>query len=264
MNFVTNTSIKHERREGKIVPTEKIVKIAGLNLGIAIFNTILFSPGLLGIRIGGTSIFSTAFGVTVILMSIIIFATGNYGIIAEKQKKIQANEIKTIEDYIYAFKQNIGKKTFSKDITLILEQIERFQRKKDTIKDILLQKFNSNEISYSKFEEAISAIGNIFFINVKSIFNKLNAFDEDDYYRVKKNDTEKKFSTEFIQSKMSIYNEYITYVKAAIEENEQILLKLDKLLLEISKFNCLEAGEIENMSGMKEIDELISKTKFYK
>lgn len=43
---------------------EKIIKIAGLNLGIAVLDTIIFSPGLLGIQIRGTSILGTAFGVT--------------------------------------------------------------------------------------------------------------------------------------------------------------------------------------------------------
>ena len=94
--------------------------------------------------------------------------------------------------------------------------------------------------------------------------NKLNAFDEKDYNRIKKDGAQKKFTLEFIQSKMSIYNEYILFVKEATEDNEQIILKLDKILLEISKLNSLEDGEIETMGAMKEIDELIDKTKLYK
>ncbi|MBC7960888.1 MAG: hypothetical protein H7X94_13595, partial [Vallitaleaceae bacterium] len=105
---------------------------------------------------------------------------------------------------------------------------------------------------------------NVFYTNIKSILNRLYAFDEEDYNRMRNINEQKNFSTEFIQTKMGIYNEYIVFVKEAIEDNEQILLKLDKLLLEISKFNSLEDGEIENMSAMKEIDELIGKTKFYK
>lgn len=74
----------------------------------------------------------------------------------------------------------------------------------------------------------------------------------------------KLFSVEFIRAKMNIYNEYISFVKNATEENEQILLKLDKLLLELSKFNSLEIGEVDNMNAMKEIDELTAQTKYYK
>ena len=53
-------------------------------------------------------------------------------------------------------------------------------------------------------------------------------------------------------------------MKDSIEDNEEILLKLDKFLFELSKFNSLEDGELENMSAIKDVDELINKIKFYK
>lgn len=243
---------------------EKIMKITGLNLGIALLNIMIFSPGLLGVQIDMTNVFETALGATVILMSGLIFAFGNYKLLIKEQKKIQTKEIKTAVDCINALEQYYGKKTFSKDISALLEQITRFQKKKETIKDFLLQKFNSAEMSYSKFQETTMDVENLFYINIKSILNKLNAFDEDDYNRIKKDGVQTRFSKDFIEAKISIYDEYIAFVKDSIEDNEQILLKLDKLLLEISKFNSLEDGEIENMSAMKEIDELINKAKFYK
>jgi hypothetical protein len=246
------------------VPTKKIIKIAGLNIGIAIVDTFIFSPGLLGIAMGGTSIFATAFGATAIFMSAVVFATGNYKLITGKEKVIEVSEIKTVEDYINALKQYHSKRTFEKNIDTILEQLERIQNKKASIKDILLQKFESTEMSYTKFERAILDVEEVFYINIKSILNKLRAFDEVDYNRIQKNGGSRKFSKEFIQSKMSIYNEYISFIKDATEDNERIIIKLDKLLLEISKFNSLEDGEIEKLGGMKEIDELINQTKLYK
>lgn len=61
-----------------------------------------------------------------------------------------------------------------------------------------------------------------------------------------------------------MFDEYIFFVKDSIEDNEEILLKLDKFLFELSKFNSLEDGELENMSAIKDVDELINKIKFYK
>lgn len=246
------------------MPTNKILKIAGLNIGIAALDTILFSPGFIGVNIGGASVFATAFGCSTIFMSIALFVYGNYKILTHKEKIIQASEIKTEEGYINALKQNRSIKTFGQDIEIILEQIERLHKKKDTIRDILLQKFNPEEMSYKKFDDALSAVENVFFMNIRSILNKINAFDEDDYILISKKNAGKIFTQEIIQTKMTIYNEYITFVKNSTEENEQILLKLDKLLLEISKFNSLEDGEIENLSGMKEIDELTKQAKYYK
>jgi len=246
------------------VRTEKILKIVGLNVGIALLNIILFSPGLLGIQMGGASVFATALGATVILMSGVVFVSGNYKLLIQKEKIIQTSGIKTATDCIDALEQNYGKRTFSKDITHLIEQIERFQKKKETIRDILLQKFSSEEMSYSKFQGVIMDTETLFFMNIKSILNKLNAFDEEDYNRIKSEHEQLKFSKAFIQTKMSLYNEYISFVKDSIETNEQILLKLDRLLLEISRLNSLEDGEIDSMSAMIEIEELINKTKFYK
>ncbi len=239
----------------------KVIKILGLNIGIAVVDTILFSPGLLGIKIIGASAFETAFGATAALMSIVIFGYGNYNLLIEKEKTIQIGEIKTADDCIEALNQNYDKKIFEKDIDTILEQIEMFQKKREAIKEALLQKFDSTEMSYSKFDGVISDIENVFYINIKSIINKLNAFDERDYNRIRKD--EKTFSDEIIQTKMRIYSEYITFVKEAIEDNEQIILKLDKILLELSRFFSIENGKIEEMSAMKEIDDLINKIKLY-
>lgn len=231
---------------------------------IAILNVILFSPGLVALRLGGTSIFKMALAATVILMSIIVFILGNYKIIQKVEMKIKVDEMDSIMDYMDALRQNSKKKTFTKDITLLIGQIEKLEKKQETIKILLLEKFSSSEMSYSKFESVIISIQEIFYMNIRSILNKLNIFDQEDYDQIRKDSAKEKFSADFIQTKLSIYNQYITFIRDSVEDNEQLLLKLDKLLLELSKFNSLEDGELENMHAMKEIDELISKAKFYK
>jgi hypothetical protein len=246
------------------VRTDKIIKMTSLNSGIVIVNIILFSPGLVGIQMGGSSVFSTALGITSILMSVVIFGYGNYKLLGEKEKIIETSKIKTTEDFVYALEQNFSKKTFGEDINIILTQIKRLQKKKETINDILLQRFGATEMSYSKFNNVILDAENVFYINIRSIINKLNAFDEDEYKSIKNDAIQKNFSEGFLKEKIDIYNEYISFVKNSIEDNEQIILKLDKLLLEISKLNSLEEGDIESMSAMKEIDELIANTKLYK
>ncbi|MNP47981.1 hypothetical protein D3C76_1420710 [compost metagenome] len=49
-----------------------------------------------------------------------------------------------------------------------------------------------------------------------------------------------------------------------IQANEEILLKLDKLLLEMSRLETADYRELEATPCMQEIDELIHQTKFYK
>lgn len=240
-----------------------IYKIAGLNIGIALLNIALFSPGLFNIQMGGANALSTAIGGTAIFMSLVMFFYGNYKLTSQKNKRIQIRNINDPEDYILALSQAYGKKTFDSDIPVILEQIERLKKKKEKIREILLQRFNIIDTGYERFNGTIVDVEFVFYANIKSILNKINAFDQEDYERISKNVREKRFSSEVIDSKVSIYNEYISFVKNAIENNEEIILKLDALLLEISKFDSLEAGALDNMSEIKEMDELIRKSKYY-
>lgn len=242
--------------------TKKILKIVGLNAGIALLNILLLSPGLVNIWKFGT--LGIALGGTEIFMSIVVFFYGNYMFVMEKNKPTKITEIKNHEDCILALKQAYGKKTFDNDIPIILEQVERLIKKKEKIFDLLLHKFNLIDETFEKFKSTIFDVEYIFYANTKSIINKINAFDEEDYDRIRFDSSAKRFSAQVITSQLNIYNEYINFVKEAIEDNEELIIKLDALLLEISKFDSLEVGEIENMKEIKEMDELIRKSKYYR
>ena len=241
---------------------EKLIKLMGLNSGIAAANIIAFSPGLGGVVIGASAL-ATAFGITFIFLSGVGLIYGNYKLLTVPEKEIPPTKM-TVEDYIEALKIHRGIKTFEETVDLLLDQIVRLQKKNKIIRDMLLQKFSASEISYQKFDAVIDDVEDIFFINIRSILNKLDAFDEGDYDFIRKKHEAGAFSQQFMEEKFEVYSEYITFVKAATEDNEQILLKLDKLLLEISDLNCIEGGQLEQMAGMIEIDNLIKQAKNYK
>lgn len=232
---------------------------------IALVNVILFSPGFINISLSKNT-FQMALGITIIVISIIVFVIGNMNILLAKELVVnnKTKAILTSKDYMEVLNKNKNKQVFTKDIMTLLDQIQRLKKKKDTILTILQEKFNSSEMSYSRFLSVIDEIEKVFDINMKSIVNKINIFDVDDYENTKEEFEAPTISEDIIEEKMKIYNEYITFVKNSIEDNEQILLKLDKILLELSNFNSLEDGELENMEIMEEIDDLISKIKFYK
>ena len=197
-------------------------------------------------------------------MSFIIFIIGNYKILIKEDNEIDISKLDDSEDYIEALKENSSKRVFSKDIDILLEQIERMEKKKKKIDDILLQKFTVNEMSYIKFKKTITEVRDVFYINIKSVINKINIFDEQEYEKIKKDIKNGKLNGKIEEQKKDMFDEYIFFVKDSIEDNEEILLKLDKFLFELSKFNSLEDGELENMSAIKDVDELINKIKFYK
>lgn len=159
----------------------KFISLIKINSAIVILNIVLFSPGLLNIEIGGTSIFKTALGVTIITMSIIIFIIGNYSILMKEDNDINIYKVVTSDDCIEALNENKYKKIFSSDIDILLEQIDRIENKVDTIEDILIQKFSISEMSYKKFNYVILDIKNLFYVNIKSIINKINIFDQNEY-----------------------------------------------------------------------------------
>ena len=91
----------------------KFISLIKINSAIVILNIVLFSPGLLNIEIGGTSIFKTALGVTIITMSIIIFIIGNYSILMKEDNDINIYKVVTSDDCIEALNENKYKKIFS-------------------------------------------------------------------------------------------------------------------------------------------------------
>ena len=154
----------------------KFISLIKINSAIVILNIVLFSPGLLNIEIGGTSIFKTALGVTIITMSIIIFIIGNYSILMKEDNDINIYKVVTSDDCIEALNENKYKKIFSSDIDILLEQIDRIENKVDTIEDILIQKFSISEMSYKKFNYVILDIKNLFYVNIKRRTNLLFFF----------------------------------------------------------------------------------------
>lgn len=246
---------------------KKLIKLLSLNLGIAAANIVAFSPGLGGLVLFGAGTLGaleTASGITLVFLSGAGLIYGNYKLFSEQEKVSLANKIVTAKDYIEELNAHRGLKTFKETVDLLLDQIERLQKKNKIIRDILLQNFSASEIAYKKFDAVIAGVENIFFMNIRSIINKLDAFDEEDYKFIREKREEGAFSQQFMEDKLRVYDEYITFVKAAAEDNEEILLKLDKLLLEISGLNCIESGQLEKLAGMIEIDNLIDQTKKYR
>ena len=238
---------------------ERQIKLLGLNLGIAAANIIVLPE----IFVVGSAL-ATAFGSAFIFLSGAGLIYGNYKLLAEQERETPTQKAMTAEDYIEELNNHKDLKTFENTVDLLLDQIERLQNKNKIIRDILLQIFSDSEMSYKRFDAIIAEVENIFYINIRSILNKINAFDEDDYNFIRNKRDSGDFSAEFMEEKIKVYSEYISFVKAAAENNEQILLKLDKLLLELSGLNSVERGQLEKMPGMIEIDDLIKQTIKYK
>lgn len=239
---------------------KKQIQLLGLNLGIATVDVIAFSY----LESFWPSAFGKALGVTLIFLSGVGLIYGNYTLFSEPKIEPPAKIVITVDDYINEITNHKGLKPFEKTVEQLQDQIERLQKKNRLLREILLQKFSDSEISYKKFDGVISEVEKIFFMNIRSILNKMNAFDEKDYASFIDGKKKGEFSQQFIEEKLRVYDEYISFVRSATEYNEYILLKLDKLLLEISDLTIIKSDQLEQMAGMIEIDELIKQAKYYK
>lgn len=242
---------------------KKIFQLVLINLLIIIANVSVFSKAFLGFSLLFGSALSMSVAWFTLLGSITSFAYFNRKILLPKNTySILSQKINSLDDCMEVFERAINNgDTFDNDIMKNLSQIKRFKRKMNTIKEILQQKFSVEEITYQKFDNVLYEVEEVLYMNMKSILNKIAAFDIEEYESLQKRNFP---PNEVSKEKMDIYKDYIMFVQNATKINEDILLKLDKILLELSKYNSLEGEQIQELPAITEIDELIKNAKLYK
>lgn len=233
-----------------------------LNSLIIIINIIVFSKIFLGISLfEGTALTIGAAWLT-ITGSILAFFKGNLNILKKEDMHLLAQDVKTLDDCISVFQEAIyNGDVFDENIEKNIEQIKRFKRKYSTINDILLQKFSADEMTFQKFHAVLEEVEKVIYMNMHSIINKISAFDMEEYESILNNKIDRKTIP---QEKLDIYDKYIQFVNDSTNINEEILLKLDKMVLEISQYNTIDGGDIKNMPAIIEMDELIKNAYRYK
>ncbi|MGF6355179.1 hypothetical protein ABIE27_003093 [Paenibacillus sp. 4624] len=240
----------------------RYIQLFGLIIGIVAVNVLAFSPGFAGLGFG-ESAFQTALSVTLLFGSVLALFYGSYNLLFKQPVVLPVRQIETHEDYVEALSFYRRIKILEEDITLGLSQLNRMKKKKETLMNVLHQRFDPGELSFKKFASVTEEVEKLLYLNIRSILNRLNVFDEADYASMMKAKSPT-IPQKLFQEKTKVYNDYLTYVKDSLHTNEEILLKLDQLLLEISRLDSFEAGNIEQMPCMQEIDQLIKHTKLYR
>ncbi|RKP58144.1 hypothetical protein D7Z26_01165 [Cohnella endophytica] len=241
----------------------RTMKLLGLIGGVALLNIVIFSPGFIGVDIGGDSALETASGVTLLLSSVLTLLYGSYALLLKPAVATPVKELKSHEDYIAAFIPYKKLKALNTETGLAIDQLNRMDKKRNVLLKVLSERFNRTELSFQKFIAVIAEVENLFFLNMRGILNKLSVFDLSEFDMLANPQRSKLFSGKLLQERSVLYQEYFAFVKGSLDANEEILLKLDKLLLEISQLGSANYEDVENMPCMKEIDSLIKQTKFY-
>jgi len=243
---------------------KRAAKLAILNIALILLNIIIFSKAFIGLDVFGQGAVITAFSVMWIFLTVAVFFYGNYKILCAvakpKPQDLADTRFETLESCQAVLAEYIKRPgvMFDGDLTTMRTQLERMGRKENTITDILLQKFQSTELSYVKFQGQIESVKKIMCLNTRNVLNRLYAFDESEYVKSISAQPDDRHSAE----KRELLNEYRDFVKQTVDNNEDILIKMDRLILEISKLN--DSDELNNTDTMKELDALIQNTQLYK
>lgn len=255
---------------GGTLSKKQIIRLILLNLGIVLLNVILFSKGLIGLTLGG-SILATAFGITAIIMSVIAFFWGNISLLFKKPTPTLyiGTELTNEKDYTQALAEKRDKKVFIKDINTVTEQISRIRSRNESLDTILRQHFSPQEITSVRFHTIIDSVNDLFYGNVKKMLNRITIFDDRDYnvimYKLKYSTVRlSEEDADILRERLAVYQEHLDYIKNLIEMNEGIIVKLDRLLLELAKLDDFDETNIEKTPAIQEMNDLIQQTKLYK
>ena len=230
------------------------LKVVALNAFVIVSAVFCYSPGLLALTFSVIHPFVSAFFVSSLIGLIGIFFYGNYSLLCKKEDLIlvKRGDLKTMGDLVDML-EDLDEKCFRKQIARAKQQVVRLDGKVDTLKSMLKQQFDPQEMSYQSFMGTVGSVVDMFTDNVQNMRNRIMIFDYDDYrYLAKEKKTIPK-----------VYSEHIQFTEDMLASNDTILERLDSLLLEVSKLHDT-ASDIDKLPAMKELERLIETTKYYK
>ena len=94
------------------------------------------------------------------------------------------------------------------------------------------------------------------------MIKRIDIFDTKDYLNIYRSSTGMSVAAK--KERMRIYTEHIDYVHKLVDSNENIISKLDGLLLELTKLDDFSEESLNNNPAINELTALIDQTKFYK
>ena len=249
------------RGENGVKMNQKM-KILIFNVCFILVSILFYSDAFLGLSFVNGTVLSKSFAYFFAIIGIPLFVRQNTKLLKKADVYTVNLNVYSLDECVKVLQETMAQgDAFDNRLLKNIEQINRFKRKKDTIRKTLLNKFTEDEMSFQRFQTVINEVENIVYCNTKSIINKISAFDIVEYeHLLRKNFPRDEVSDE----KMAIYKEYFYFVDNAIRLNEEILLKMDKMLLEISRYNTLEGRDVQKLPALIEMDELIQNAKLYK
>ena len=241
---------------------KKYIKLILANLSIAIAAVILYSPGLVNLRLSDYSIFRAGMSIIAALLLILSFFLVNIRLLKEPDRKpVTLDDVHDLDKAKDILRSHCEGKYFGSLARTASEQLDRIFQCRQRLSGILAQKFTQGTMSFDKFDSVAAAAETAAIKNVVAMANRMRLFDEKEYARLQ-HYREDDIPDDIQEEQLRLYQKNFDNVRATIAHNEKLLLKLDALAIEISSSS---SGDDTNLNNelIGEIERLTDETKYY-
>ena len=238
----------------------RLIKIAALNIGIAITAIVCYSPGLLALRPGDGSILRAWLSIFIGIALVIIFFYGNLLLLkGETRKAVQSTKELSLEDAAEVLRSWRTSKRFGDMAKTGFGQAERLGRSASRAMSAISSRFAEGSLSYAKYAAAVTAAEETMAKNLTRMASRLSMFDEAEYARLE-HYKEDDIPDDVQERQIALYKKNIGLIRKAEAANEEVLLALDALALELASGDG-DASETDNL--LAEVARLTEEAKYY-
>lgn len=241
---------------------KKYGTLLAANVCIVIAAVILYSPGLVCLRITDESIFRAGMSVIALLALVCIFFLVNIRILKEPPKRpILPEDVTDLERARDILKEYGSSKYLKSMASTASQQVDRILKCRMRLSGILEQRFTKGTMSWEKFHNVVVSAEDSATKNVVAMANRMQLFDEKEFAQLK-HYKEDDIPDDIQEEQLRLYQKNFEDIRSMIALNEKILLKLNTLTMEVSSSSS-EGNTDWNHDLLEEIERLISETKYY-
>lgn len=219
----------------------KKLKLALFNGIMALVAILCFSDRGIGLSFApsnGALIFAGTIAISFFWIAIFLF--GNYTILIQRESSNpKIGKLSTVEDCMSALNQ--CKKTdpsFIEEIEQAIEQLKSLQRRRDSLQ--MLLHLNDVSESFDYLNNTANVADKYVISNIKSIINRLIAFDNEEYLQNKEK---------------SDISSHKAYIRGILEENKKVLKEYSSMIEAVSKIG----DQNINLSNIKSMTAALNK-----
>ena len=243
---------------------KKPVKLICGNAAYAAALVCLYSPGLIGLSPFSSNALVAAASIAVGVIAVPAFVVMNRILIRDTKPKVTLltrDEENVYEKVIHSLESYLSNSAMKDIAASALNQVKRLEKSRSTARNLIENRFENGTLSYSKFMSVIDNAANRLLDGYVVMSNKMSIFDEDEYLYLftdrYKNDS---IPDDIQEQKKKLYADNLNAMEEILKKNEEILLKIDHLMIEISN---KDFSEYEVNSATAEIDSLIKQLNYY-